>query len=144
MQTRQYFSKKKKQTWIKLTGFSDAAPRLYCPCRIVICLHTEHRGVLKSSFKRVRAFQIELEFGSVGFWREVKTGVPGKKPHGAKERTKNKLNPHMASTTGLERGLHWWDATSLTTVPPLVPNQDWRITEQKYIRTQIGSFKYKL
>ena len=61
--------------------------------RIVICLHTEHRGVLKSSFKRVRAFQIELEFGSVGFWREVKTGVPGKKPHGAKERTKNKLNP---------------------------------------------------
>ena len=78
MQTRQYFSKKKTETWIKLTGFSDAAPRLYCPCRIVICLHTEHRGVLKSSFKRVRAFQIELEFGSVGFWREVKTGVPGK------------------------------------------------------------------
>ena len=69
MQTRQYFSKKKKETWIKLTGFSDAAPRVYCPCRIVICLHTEHRGVPKSSFKRVRAFQIELEFGSVGFWR---------------------------------------------------------------------------
>ena len=144
MQTRQYFSKKNPETWIKLTGVSDAVPRLYCPCRIVICLHTEHRGVLESSFKRVRAFQIELEFGSVRFWREVKTGVPGKKPHGAKERTKNKLNPHMASTTGLERGLHWWDATSLTTVPPLVPNQDWRITEQKYIRTQIGSFKYKL
>ena len=27
----------------------------------------EHLGVLKNSLKRVRAFQIELEFGSVGF-----------------------------------------------------------------------------
>ena len=26
-----------------------------------------HLGVLKNLFKRVRAFQIELEFGSVGF-----------------------------------------------------------------------------
>ena len=41
-------------------------------------LTKEHKGVLKSSFKRVRAFQIESEFGSVGFWREVKTGVPEK------------------------------------------------------------------
>ena len=30
-----------------------------------------------TSFKRVRAFQIELEFGSVGFLGEGKTGVPG-------------------------------------------------------------------
>ena len=28
-----------------------------------------------NSFKRVRAFQIELEFGSVGFWEEGKTEV---------------------------------------------------------------------
>ena len=34
----------------------------------MICLPTEQLGVLKSSLKRVRAFQIELElFGSVGF-----------------------------------------------------------------------------
>ena len=35
--------------------------------KIAICLPTEHLGVLKNSLKRVRAFQIELEFGSVGF-----------------------------------------------------------------------------
>ena len=38
-----------------------------------------------NSLKRVRAFQIELEFGSVGFYGEGNTGVPGKKPLGAKE-----------------------------------------------------------
>ena len=32
-----------------------------------------------NSFKRVHALQIELEFGSVGFWGEGKTGVPGVK-----------------------------------------------------------------
>ena len=72
-----------------------------------------------NSFKRVRAFQIELEFGSVGFWGEGKTGVPGKKPLGAKERTSNKLNPHMASTPGFEPGPHWREASALTTAPPL-------------------------
>ena len=29
----------------------------------------EHLGVLKNSLKRVRAFQIELDFGRVGFIR---------------------------------------------------------------------------
>ena len=40
--------------------------------------------------KRVRAFQIELEFESVGFEGEGKTGVPGEKRLGARERTNNK------------------------------------------------------
>lgn len=48
--------------------------------KVVICLvPTKHLGVPITSFKRVRAFQIELEFRSVGFlggW-EGKTGVPG-------------------------------------------------------------------
>jgi len=68
----------------------------------VICLPTMHFGVLKNSFKGFRALQIELEFGSVGFWGELKTGVPGEKPLEARERTSNKLNPHMASTPGFE------------------------------------------
>ena len=34
---------------------------------IVICLPTEDSGVHENLLKRVRAFQIELEFGSVGF-----------------------------------------------------------------------------
>ena len=38
---------------------------------------------------------------------------------GARERTNNKLNPHMASTPGFEPGPHWWEASVLTTEPPL-------------------------
>ena len=37
-------------------------------------------------------------------------------------RTNNKLNPHMASTPGFEPGPHWWEASALTTVPPLLPS----------------------
>ena len=53
---------------------------------------------------------------------EGKTGVPGEKPLGAKEKTNNKLNPHMASTSGFEPGPHWWEASALTTMRhPLLP-----------------------
>ena len=72
--------------------------------------HNRHTGVLwevrccnlftrdtlwdrKNSFKGVRAFRTELEFGSVDFWERGKTGVL-EKPLGAKERTNNKLNLH--------------------------------------------------
>ena len=82
-------------------------------------LPTKRLRVHMNLFKRVRAFQIKLEFGSVGFWGEGKTGVPGEKPLGAKERTDNKLNPHMALAPGFEPGPHWWEASALTTAPPL-------------------------
>ena len=36
-------------------------------------------------------FQIELQFRSVGFQGDGKTGVPGEKPLGARTRTNNKL-----------------------------------------------------
>ena len=75
-----------------------------------------------NSFKRVRAFQIELEFGSVGFWGEGKTGVPGEKPLRVRERTNNKLNQHIALTPGFERGPPWWEASALTTAPSLAPS----------------------
>ena len=39
----------------------------YISSVIVICLPTEHLGVHENSLKRLPAFQIELEFGSVGF-----------------------------------------------------------------------------
>ena len=57
-----------------------------------------------NSFKRVYAFQIELEFESVGFFR--KGEVPRQKPLGARERTNNKFNPHMAWMLGFEPGPH--------------------------------------
>ena len=34
----------------------------------------------RSSFKGIRAFQVELEFGNVGFSGGRKTEVPGEKP----------------------------------------------------------------
>ena len=45
----------------------------------------EHLEVVKNSYKLVRAFQVELEFGSVAFWRERKTGAPREKTLGKAE-----------------------------------------------------------
>ena len=39
----------------------------------------------------------------------------------SKERTNNKLNPHMTLGPGDEPGPHWWEASALTTTPPLLP-----------------------
>ena len=50
----------------------------YISSVIVICLPTEHLGVHENSLKRLPAFQIELEFGSVGFWGEGKPEYPEK------------------------------------------------------------------
>ena len=69
-----------------------------------------------NSFQHVRAFQIELEFGSVGFCGEGKTGVSGKKPLRVRERPNNNLNPHMVSTPEFEHGPDGWEASALTTV----------------------------
>ena len=69
----------------------------------------------------MRAFQVEFKFRRVGFQGERKTGVPGEKPLGARQKTNNKLNPHMALTPGFEPGSHWWEASALTTAPPLIP-----------------------
>ena len=86
-----------------------------------------------NSFKGVRTFQIELKFGNVGFFPPPKPGksalgtrllvfeergkaeYPEENRLGAKERTNNKLNPHMASTPGVKPGPHWWEASALTT-----------------------------
>ena len=90
----------------------------------IACSPTKRIGVHMNSFKRVRAFQIELEFGSVAFWGERTTGVPGEKCLGARERTNNKLNPQMASTPGVEPGPHWWEASALPSAPPLLPESN--------------------
>ena len=44
----------------------------------IACLPKKHIGVHMNSFKRVRAFQIELEFESVGFEERGKPEYPGK------------------------------------------------------------------
>ena len=44
-----------------------------------------------------------------------KTGVPGEKPLRERERTNNKLNPHLAPTPGPRPD--WWKASAVTTAP---------------------------
>ena len=74
-----------------------------------------------NSFKHVRAFQIELEFESVGFCGEGKTRETGEKPVGARERTNHKFNPHMVLTPGFEPRPHWWEVSALHHCAILAP-----------------------
>ena len=53
--------------------------------------------------------------------REENRSTRRKKPLGARERPKNKINPHMVLTLGFEPRPHWWEAIAFTTVPPLLP-----------------------
>ena len=53
----------------------------------------------------------------LGFEKRGKPEYPAKTSDGAKEKTKNKLYPHMTLTLGFEPRLHWWEVSSLTTVP---------------------------
>ena len=55
------------------------------------------------------------------FDEKGKPEYPEEKPLGAKERTDNKLNPHIASTPGFEPRPHWWEASALNIAPSLAP-----------------------
>ena len=65
-------------------------------------------------------FPKRIGFGNVAFGG----GKPEylEKNSGAKMRTDNKLNPHMASLPGFEPGPRWWEASALTTAPSLLPS----------------------
>ena len=65
-----------------------------------------------------RVFPIELEFGSISFYGGRKTGEPGEKPsEQGREPTTN--STHMTLGSGIKPGPHWWEASALTTAPPL-------------------------
>jgi len=49
--------------------------------------------------------------------RRGETGAPGEKLLGARTRTNNKLNPHMAQRPEVKPGPQWWEASVLTTAP---------------------------
>ena len=62
------------------------------------------------------------------------------KPLRARERTNNKLNPHMASTPGFEPGLHWQEATAITTMPPLLSQLNLnKITQKSTAKSEPAS-----
>ena len=55
------------------------------------------------------------------FLRREENRRTRRKTLGARERTNNKLNPHMTPGPGIEPVPHWWEASALTTAPPLLP-----------------------
>ena len=68
-------------------------------------------------------FQIELEFGNVGFCGGRKTGEPGEKPFRSKDKNQQQTQPtyDVESRNRTRATLHWWEASALTTVPSLHP-----------------------
>ena len=75
------------------------------------------RGSYWNSLKCVRAFQIELEFESVGLLGEGNTAVFGEELLVVRERASKELNPHFALTPSFETELHWKKVGTLTTTP---------------------------
>ena len=75
---------------------------------VVICLPAKHLGDLKNLLKCVRAFQIEWEFGSVGFWGQgkIKPEYPEKNlsEQGREPRTDTTFII-LASRPGFEAGI---------------------------------------
>ena len=74
-------------------------------------------------------FLAEL-FGNVGFSGEGRTGK--KLLAATKERTNNKLYPHLASRPGFEPGSAWWEASALTTAPSLLLKTSYSETMAKH------------
>ena len=72
-------------------------------------------------------FLVELEFGNVGFEEREKPEYLEKNLSEQRREPTTKLNPHMASTPGFEPGPHWWEASALTSVPPLLPKEKKRL-----------------
>ena len=51
---------------------------------------------------------------------------PEKKPLGAETRTNNKLNPHLMLSPSIEPRPHWWEASTFTIAPSLLPFSGYR------------------
>ena len=133
--TDQWFYPKQEES--KITGDSKSTCALQkntfqfisrvnvkCKCKV----NVKHRKCLAnhpSQRLMIKGLTIpdRIRIGNVGFWGEGKTGVPGEKPLRARKRANNKLNPHTTPGLGIEPGTHWWEASTLTTAPSLLPEK---------------------
>ena len=50
----------------------------------------------------------------------------------------------MASTPGFEPGPHWWEASALTTAPPLLPNGGEIYNDMLSLRLQVVGYMQSL
>ena len=57
----------------------------------------------------------------IGILRRGENRSTRRKTSRSKERTSNKLNPHMSPGPRIEPGRHWWETSALITTPPLLP-----------------------
>ena len=53
-------------------------------------------------------------------FRRGKNRSTQRKTSRSKDENKNKLNPHMTPSPGIDRGPHWWKVSALTTAPSLL------------------------
>ena len=129
--------------WVYFLAFcSRIIPRGTSPKKVVVVLCVNNKLWWFGGSTSTKWFQfvylipgrIGILFGNAGFWRE-KTGVPREKLLGAKERTNSKLNPHLSSTPGFERGPHWWEASVLTTASSLASHPVLLCLTQLYSRS---------
>ena len=93
-------------------------------------------GVHMNSLEMPVHSRTELEFGNVWFLRRGKPEYPEKYLlEQSRDRTNNKLNPHMTQDLGVEPGPHWWEASTLTTAPFLLPT----LPSSQFSRHQIAT-----
>ena len=83
-------------------------------CQVYLALTHTNWGHCK-----LKLIQIKLNEVQVFEERGKPEYVPGGKPLRAEKRT-NKLNPHVTPSVGSEPWPHWWEASALTTTPPLI------------------------
>ena len=71
--------------------------------------------------------------------------VPGEKTSWSKDENQQKLNPNMTPSPGIEHRPHWWEASTLTTAPSLLPQWDCKFgkkQQQQQKHRSIWSWKF--
>ena len=80
----------------------------------------------RSSFNICPCIPDRIGIWQCWFLRRGENRSTRRKTSRSKERTNNKLNAQMTPGPGIELGPHWWEASALTTTPPLPPVFPWR------------------
>ena len=83
----------------------------------VICLPTKHQRALGTHSKVSVCSRSNWNLEMLVF---VEGGKPEYPQKNSQSSDKNKLNPHMTLSPGIEPRPHWWEASALTTVPSLL------------------------
>ena len=78
----------------------------------------------------MKSFGHHEDYALLSRLRRGENQSPWTKTSCVRERTNNKLNAHMALMPGFQRRPHWWVASALTIVPPLLSQHSNRSATQ--------------